>query len=79
MKVYVVITNGEEAKGEVEGVFQNFEDADTTYEEIIEDWERWAEGDEVETDESSDHRFYCMTNFSQDKYMEVKIIEKELQ
>lgn len=78
MKVYVVITNGEDCKGKVEGVFQDFEDADSAYEEIIYDWERWAEGDEVETDESSDHRFYCMTNFSKDEYLEVKIVEHEL-
>jgi hypothetical protein len=78
MKVYVVITNGKEVKGQVEGVFEEYEDANSRYKEIIEDWERWAEGDEVETDESIEHIFYCMTNFSQDEYMEVKIVEREL-
>lgn len=78
MKVYVVITNGQ-VNGEVEGVYSNLEDAEDKYEEIIENLENWAEDDEVETDESSDHRFYCMTNFDQDEYNEIKIVEMELQ
>lgn len=78
MKVYAVITNGEEVKGELEGVYSNLEDATAKYESIIEDWETWAEEDEVETDESEDHRFYCMTNFDEDEYLEVKIVEAEL-
>lgn len=79
MKVYVVITNGEEVKGQVEGVYSNLEDAEDKYEELIEELENWAEDDEVETDESDDHRFYCMTNFDQDEYNEVVLVERELQ
>lgn len=79
MRVYAVITNGNEVQGELEGVYSNLEDAAAKYESVIEDWETWAEGDEVEIDEDEDHRFYCMTNFGQDEHLEVKIVETELQ
>ena len=76
MKVYVVITNGAEVKGSVEGVYLNYDDADTKFEEIIEDWEKWSDGDEVEVNEDKD--FYSMLNLTEDEYLELKIIEKEV-
>lgn len=76
MKVYVVITNGE-INGEVEGVYSKYKDAQAKMRELVKELESWAEEDEVETDIGKD--FYCMTNFDQDEYNEVKIVEKELQ
>lgn len=76
MKVYVVITNGEEIKGQVEGVFAKEEDARAKFNELINELRDWAEDDEIEEDATANS--YCQTNFDQDEYNEVKIVESEV-
>lgn len=73
MKVYIVISNGEVA-GEIEGVYQNYQDAVKKFEEVKQDWLDWA-GDSGEVDEYQDN-FSLSTD---EEYLEVKISTVELQ
>lgn len=75
MKVYIVITNGQ-VNGQVEGVFAKEEDARVKFNELINELRDWAEDDEIEEDATSNS--YCQTNFDQDEYNEVKIVESEV-
>lgn len=75
MKVYVVITNGEDIKGELEGVYQNYEDARKEFEEIKQGWLDWAGDDVIEKNEYNDN----FTLETSDEYMEVKIETAEVQ
>lgn len=77
MKVYVVITNGEAIKGHVEGVFAKEEDARAKVNELVKDLKEWSLDDEIEEDETENS--YCQTNFDQDEYNEVVLVERELQ
>ena len=77
MKVYVVITNGEEIKGQVEGVYTLHDKAKEKFQELVWELREWAKGGNFEEDE--DLGFYCQTNYDEDEYNEVKIVERELE
>jgi len=76
MTVYIVITNGE-VKGELEGVYQTYEDAKRKFNEIKEDWKLWAEGNECEEDDEED--YYSLTNYDEDEFLELKLIAETIQ
>lgn len=76
MKVYIVITNGT-VNGCVEGVFAKEEDARAKVNKLVKDLKEWSLDDEIEEDETANS--YCQTNFDQDEYNEVVLVERELQ
>lgn len=76
MKVYIVITNGEEVKGEVEGVFAKKADAKKKFNKIKKDWKDWAKGSEYDYESGRD--YFSLTSFDYDEFMEVMIKTAEI-
>ena len=75
MKVYIVISNGE-VNGEIDGVFFEYENAKAKFDEIKEDWLKWAEGTEYDYEDDDD--YFSITNLTTDEFSEVSIEVEEV-